>query len=217
MKRKYRKGNYMRDRRAKGVIITIITMTLVVLAFLFVDYFDIPSKTGFNLSKLNPDLWGIIGSNIIVVSLFIITFILFDKRNLDKDKTARYAGVALLYNSYRNCQITISLLKQLFIRDGIVEVFVDGEGNAVKFSKFFDNPFSTQEQVFDLLTEGYIQAKDYEEFAELSTKYSALILSIDRGCDIKISETTQKLFDEVKAEADAKVSELENRKNALTK
>ncbi len=99
-------------KKYKVIIITFALFVLIGIISFVLDYFNIPYRLGFSFVFLNLDFWSIFLSNGIVVALFITTFTLFDKRTLEKDRLATYAGYLLLLDTYRWCELFLEVLNK---------------------------------------------------------------------------------------------------------
>ena len=108
-------------------IIVIFFFVLITILCFILDYFDLPTKIGINVNLINMDFWGIFIGNGIVVVLFIITFMLFDKRNLDKEKLANYTGAVLLQNTYKQCETFLPILERFLKSNGVEIIVVNNE------------------------------------------------------------------------------------------
>ena len=111
MKKKHRFFN-----KGIGVMIAVGLLVVVTLICLVLDYYDVPSMLGINTNVFNLDFWSIFLGNGIVITLFIVTFFLFDKKNLQKEKLADYAGVVLLLDTYLECESFIKIIQGVLAR-----------------------------------------------------------------------------------------------------
>lgn len=155
-------------------IIVIFFFVLITILCFILDYFDLPTKIGINVNLINMDFWGIFIGNGIVVVLFIITFMLFDKRNLDKEKLANYTGAILLQNTYKQCETFLPILER-FLKSN--------ECNKKSFSvNTYDfiasEPFKNNDKILEFLGKGYITRKHYESYTSIKQSYENLVYHI---------------------------------------
>lgn len=156
----------------KKVPITVIILSIAVIILCLVfDYFNLPTKMGINVSIINMDFWGILLGNGIVIALFIITFSLFDKRNLEKEKLADYAGAVLLTDTYRRCETFLPILKRFLEID---------ETDKKLFSEdicdfIINEPFKNNDKIFESLGNGHISRKHYETYTVIKRNYETLV------------------------------------------
>lgn len=158
-------------KKYKAIFITFALFLLLGAICLVLDYFNIPYKLGFNFNFLNLDFWSIFLGNGIVVALFITTFILFDKRNLEKDKLATYSSMLILLEAYRKIEFYAEIIKDcLFDSEEQVEA-TDKEKKALK-----NGPFKSDDRIFECLEKGQISKERYKAYSEIKSDYN-LVLS----------------------------------------
>lgn len=168
MKHKFKKRN--------KIIITICFLILFLLSCAVFDILNLPSKLGFNTSIINLDFWSILLGNGIVISLFIITFTLFDKKNLEKEKLADYAGAVLLLDTYRQIESFLTILHGLF--DIPTEKQTPFSAKQIEFID--EGPFKNNDKIFDFLSEGHILRDHYEGYVSIKQNYEALVFCMLR-------------------------------------
>lgn len=81
-------------KKAYQVIFLIGVIPLMM--FILLDYLDIPSVIGLHVITLNYDLFGAVLNAFVVIVLYIITFILLNKRQIKKDENAKKTSNILL-------------------------------------------------------------------------------------------------------------------------
>ena len=178
----------------KNVAWVIMTSALIIAMFLFIDYFNLPSLIGVNTSSLNLDFWSLFISNVVVIALFLITFILFDKRKLSKEKMADYSGTVLLLDTYRECESYLNILNNVVVdKDDII-----GANTKEMIST---EPFANYNKVFELFSNGHIPLERYNAYAEIKRTYESFVFvcSVPNGISHKdklYNEVTQQIISE---------------------
>lgn len=163
----------------KKAIMVVVGVLLIYTMIVFVlDLFNVPSKIGIN-TNINIDIWDIYISNAVVILLFTITFLLFDRRNLEKDRLATYAGIVLLIEVYNSCQSFYPIFDALINND---EIEPDKQTLNEKARDYMENtPFANNDKIFDLLTEGSISKESYEQYSKIKKCYGIVVFSF---CDL---------------------------------
>lgn len=163
-------------KKAIGAAVGVLLVFTIIMFVL--DILNVPSKIGIN-TNINIDVWDIFISNSVVILLFTITFLLFDRRNLEKDRLATYAGIVLLIEVYNSCQSFYHIFDAL-INNGEIEP--DGQTFNEKTIEYIENtPFANSEKIFDLLTEGFISKESYEQYSKIKKCYGIVVFSF---CDL---------------------------------
>lgn len=181
MSRKEKIHNKQKKNKEKNYrwLILLICISIPALLVLFVmDYCNYPSSHGLHTSAINLDFWSIVLGNGIVLFLFATTFILIDRRNIEKDELARYAGIVLLMSYYYDL---ISCLDIICIY--IEKNEESGCDTHDDYSEILDRVLSQYyEKAFEMLKDGYISQKDFQIYTEIKTKFDTLsTLTLDLG------------------------------------
>lgn len=162
----------------KPIIITIIISFVFTLSLLLFDIFNIPTKLGFKIGVINTNVWSIIFGNIVVISLFAITFILLDKRNIEKDKLGKFAGAVTLLNTYKQLSSFLMLLSALIEPSEIEEPNSEEIISKGQIDYLNEKPFEYDEKIFELLQNGYIKKEQYEKYDEIMKKYKIVVFFV---------------------------------------
>ena len=157
-------------KKYKAIFITFALFLLLGVICLVLDYFNIPYRLGFNFNFLNLDFWSIFLGNGIVVALFITTFILFDKRNLEKDKLSTYAGTLLLKDIYGKIGIFIKVLEN-YLNDEEDDI----EINEKQMDYLKTSPFKSDDKIFECLENGQISKERFDAYKTIKMYYEMLI------------------------------------------
>ena len=72
-------------------IVIIITCILFIL-YLLVDYFNIPSILGIDVSRINTDLLGIIANSAIAIVVFSLGYYFVEQWNIKRTENQRNSG-----------------------------------------------------------------------------------------------------------------------------
>lgn len=163
-------------KKAIGAAVGVLLIFTIIIFVL--DLLNVPSKIGIN-TNINIDVWDIFISNSVVILLFTITFLLFDRRTLEKDRLATYAGIVLLIEVYNSCQSFYRIFDALINND---EIEPDGKTFNAKAREYIENtPFANNDRIFDLLTEGFISKESYEQYSKIKKCYGIVVFSF---CDL---------------------------------
>ncbi len=162
----------------KYIIAIALTSVICIGILLIVDTFNIPTKLGFNVSVINTNIWSILFGNIVVITLFAITFILLDKRNIEKDKLGKFAGAVTLLNTYKQLSSFLMLLSALIEPSEIEEPNSEEIISKGQIDYLNEKPFEYDEKIFELLQNGYIKKEQYEKYDEIMKKYKIVVFFV---------------------------------------
>lgn len=160
------------SEKYNAIFITFALFLLLGVIFLVLDYFNIPYRLGFNFNFLNLDFWSIFLGNGIVIALFITTFILFDKRNLEKDKLSTYAGTLMLKEIYGRLNVFLIIYEK--------SLNAENEEDKLKMTEreidyFKNEPFKSDNKIFECLENGQISKERFDAYKTIKMYYEMLI------------------------------------------
>lgn len=190
MKKKHRFFN-----KGIGVMIAVGILVVVTLICLVLDYYDVPSMLGINTNVFNLDFWSIFLGNGIVITLFIVTFFLFDKKNLQKERLADYAGVVSLLDTYLECESFIKIIQGVLA--GKVEKMQP------KVSEYiYNGPFKNDDKIFELLQGGHISKDSFEKYSYVKSQYKVLAYTVTemKGQQEFASKLLKEIIQQIKEE-----------------
>lgn len=150
----------------KSLIILLCTIPLL-------DYFNIPSSLGLEISNINWDLLNIF----FVILLYAITFFSLDKLTLEHEKNKNEISIMLFKECYSNCQKYIYTLS-----DEIVTKYIIPKLNFNKTN--IDNPiiinlqnapFVNERVIMDLAKDGQISSHLLNDYFSTKQKYQEYI------------------------------------------
>lgn len=154
----------------KKIIVYFILILILILIF---DYFN----TFYFLSKnLNFSFLNIIVNMIVVVCMFLVTYILIEKRRFDaeyeKNKNEINVLILLILRTYQNCFDNVKLLDN---QEMLEKYFIPKcDFNAAK-DEFLDNykkfPFDCEERIIDLMQTGILNIEYLNSFFEIKDLY----------------------------------------------
>ena len=193
----------MKFKTAKRPIIALAIITFVLASCFLLDYWNVPSLLGIKVKAINLDIWSILISNAVVISIFIMTYMLYDRRNLEKDRLARYAGRALLLSEYYNCNSKLELI------DKFLDFLLEKRESGIQISSFIDTSFNEREKVYESLANGSIDITRYDNYHDIQSRYDLMIQMLDSQDFPILNEIIQSLFVEIRVKVKKEIDELE--------
>lgn len=152
----------------KFCIITIIINSI----YFWSDYFNIPSKL-INVNNINLSLLIAILNNSVTVSLFIITYFVINRKNLENKKNQRKIARSVLINVCFNC---------LFIKENsdfkklLNEISNYKEIEKQQAIEYYKNlPFQYERLIVEFAKTGVINAEIYDGFYDIKNMYQFYI------------------------------------------
>jgi len=146
--------------------------------YLFLDYINIGGKIGIEVSKINSELFGSLLNAAIVVTLYIATYYIVDRRQIKKEENASYVVDVLLYHTYTDCIGNLGLVNNKeFVQKYIVpKVDFNKPINHDSVVKNLQNsPFSTRNEIIDLAKSGLVEEDVFDKYIAIERNYKNLV------------------------------------------
>ena len=128
----------------KIVIATIVLVLLVVI----LDYFNIPTKIGFQINNFNFNVLHILSSAITTIGIFVCTYFLIERKRLDRQNNQLLIARDLLSRVYDECERNVKQLDdnslRIYIQRSLVITDRDRTINEYKTTPFINDKHITR-------------------------------------------------------------------------
>ncbi len=164
----------------------ILIVVILVLVYFIVDYLNIPTLLNIHIDNINDSLLNIFINSIVVIILYLITYLTIDKRAIEKSKNKKDIYKQILINMYTECIETINLLYDKSILNKVVNQ-VDGNAPIIE-NKIVNNlinlPFESKETILDFAKNGEVDVNTLQRFLKIQSDYrkyiNMLIICFDK-------------------------------------
>lgn len=171
------------DKNTKKYILIFIIFTLV---YLIIDYLNLPTLLNIYIDNINSNLLDVFINSIIVIILYLITYLTIDKRTIEKSKNKKDIYKQILINMYSECIQTLNLIHDENIFNKIIKQ-VDGNAPIIE-NKIVNNlmnlPFENKDTILDFAKSGEIDVNTFQRFLNIQSDYrkyiNMLIICFDR-------------------------------------
>lgn len=165
----------MKKKTRLSFLIYLFIPTVVVIVL---DYFNLPSMLGFKMSNVNYTLIDTVLNVSVVISLYIITFFLIDKRQIRKDDNAKGTADILMLSAYNQCKE----LSKIVDTQSLLESYIVPKINFNKTDldnpvslNLKNNPFTEHSNILSLAENGAISRGDLIKYFEIMELYKSFI------------------------------------------
>lgn len=187
----------------------ITPVILALLAYLLLDYLNIPTLIGLTPTNINLDIFGVLFDTAIVLILYVISFYYIENKQNEKDANARDTVNVLLEKTYKECLDNLIFLDNRSMVKEYIIPKVDGNKTDSE-NKVIRNlqtlPFTSLDAVIELAVGGYIEKNTLDDYLDIKKEYQYLI-------SVKI--TFYDLVDPQTADQLAMYNDIHTRDNAL--
>ena len=156
----------------------IVTILIVFLLFVVLDYVNILNLIGLNFTNLNMDVVGILFDAVIVLILYVISFYYIENKQNEKDANARDTAEALMKKTYQECWENVMLLdNKAMIRKYIIPKMDGDKPNSENMvvNNLQILPFSSFDVVMELAVNGHIGKKNLDDYLEIKKEYQSVV------------------------------------------
>ena len=146
---------------------------LIFIVYMILDYINILTKVGINVKNINLEILNIF----IVIALYMTTFYFIDRKQMEKEKNKNEIANIILKNIYEICLDNIYIFN-----DDIINNYIVPNCNFDKLiyedeymSNLLNQPFQNENIIYDLLKDGIISKKLYENYLVCKKNYREYI------------------------------------------
>lgn len=164
--------------KKKNRLSLLMYLFIPIVVVIVLDYFNLPSILGFKMSNVNYTLIDTVLNVSVVISLYIITYFLIDKRQIRKDDNAKGTADILMLSAYNQCRELSKIVDTQSWLESYIVPKVDsnktGLDNRVILN-LQNNPFAEHSQILLLAENGAISRGDLMKYFEIMELYKSFI------------------------------------------
>ena len=162
-------------KKTRRITISII---MVLIEYLILDYVNVPSLIGLKPNNINIDMFGILINTAVVLILYVISFYYIENKQNEKDANARDTVDILLKKTYQECLSNLNFLDNKEMLEKYIIPKIDGdkldsENKAVNNLQIL--PFSSFDAIVDLSANGYVEKKKFDDYLDIKKEYKYLV------------------------------------------
>ena len=161
----------------KNVCAIIIAFALLSVGLCIADYFNYPSLLGIDIPSINWDFTSMLISNIIVIILYLITFVLIDHSNIKRSENQERNVRIILNKSYTHCKEFIELLDN---KENAKMAAKKCNFDVPNFQdpvmvKYQDLPFELEQYILDASHNGILSEEEFQTYINIRKLYKSYI------------------------------------------
>ena len=74
------------------------------------DYYNVPSLLGLHINTVKYELLGAVLNAVVVIGLYVVTYVIIDKRQIQKEQNAKMVSYVLMNSTYKKCVDYLDML-----------------------------------------------------------------------------------------------------------
>lgn len=163
----------------RNCIVICILISIICLMLFFLDYYDVLSKNNIHIWRINIDFWSMLINSVIVIVLYIITYVLIDKRRIKQEENKKNIANLLLRKVYSECLDDIKRMESKDYRTAMASKinFDNSIGDEPVYQKLMESPFDNHEMILSFAKEGVIKAETLEKYLNIKREFRVFIIA----------------------------------------
>ena len=167
----------------KMSVSTIITVTIIpLIAYLLVDYFNIPTALGMDVSRINVDFLGNMVNAAIAIFVFASGYYLIDQWNVQKQKNQETIAKFLLASIYGECMTYVKMLDFRDTVEKLVELTdFDKRYNALDDPspgmRYAQMPFLSESSLLSYFQEGILEKEYFATYQNIKQTFKNYVFA----------------------------------------
>lgn len=165
-----------RRKRGKGIAWRLLVIyTFISCSLICADYLNIPSVLGYNVDNMNWAFSLGIFANIIVVTLYVITYETLDKHTSEKEANKNKISEYLILQCYEQCLWWLSNLSDNVVEKHIVpEMDFNSTENKV-VTNILNAPFQNENAIMNLINDGQVSLHSVQGYFKVKQLFSQYV------------------------------------------
>lgn len=157
----------------KRIFVILLFCVAITSVYFCLDVNNTIAGMGIPTQEINWDIASMVIGNLVVISLYLITYNLIDNRSIEKDRNQREVALLLLNKTYDQCAESV----ELFDYPGAAEKAAqkcDFSKTAHQDSQlmfYIEFPFEFHEQIVELASNGIISREEFYNYLELKEAF----------------------------------------------
>lgn len=149
----------------------IMVCTVLILLFVLLDYINLPTLCGIDMSNINLDFWVQAANVIVVIMLYIFTYKILDERAVHREKNKNEISMMLINDCYKECKRYLEMLDQETVEKYIVPKIDFNSSNNVIISNLQNAPYSNENVILDLVKDGQVTRQQIDCYLKIKEKF----------------------------------------------
>ena len=151
---------------------------MLFVIYVIFDYLNVPQSIGLSSERINTDFFAVFLNSVIVVVLYIISYYLVDRRQIQKDANSKDTANILLLYTYKECLKNLQIVGDSEVVKEFIFPKVD-VNKPVTENKIIMNlqclPFSSKREILELSKIGCVDKDVLARYLHIQQEYNHII------------------------------------------
>lgn len=168
-------------RKTPVSIIVAVTVILLIL-YLIIDYFNIPTTLGMDISRINFDLLGNVINTVIAIFVFVSGYYLIDRWNVKKVNNQKAIAESVLYSIYKDCLLYVEYLDQPQIVKKLIEQtdfnkYYHELNDPSPHMRYAQIPFTSEPSLLSYFQDGILDKECFETYQSIKRAFTNYVFA----------------------------------------
>ncbi len=161
----------------RKIVCIIFVSIIFFIGFLFADFFNIGEILDLDFSRLNWEFLSLIVNNLILIVLYVVTYIVIDRKNVVRSNNQEQSAKRYLKTIYNQCNNFIDLLDMEDARELMTSRcdFNKPVNDNPILNNLCDLPFELEHHVLEASNNGILSDADLSRFLDIRVRYKNYI------------------------------------------
>ena len=162
----------MREARKTPVTIIVAVTVILLISYLIIDYFNIPTALGMDISRINIDLLGNVINAVIAIFVFVSGYCLIDRWNVKKVNNQKAIAESVLHSIYKNCLLYVEHLDQPQIVKTLIEQTdfnkrYNDLDDPSPYMRYAQIPFTSESSLLSYFQDGILDKESFDTYQSI--------------------------------------------------
>lgn len=170
----------MKEARKTPVTIIVAVTVILLISYLIIDYFNIPTTLGMDISRINFDLLGNVINTVIAIFVFVSGYYLIDRWNVKKVNNQKAIAESVLYSIYKDCLLYVEYLDQPQIVKKLIEQtdfnkYYHELNDPSPHMRYAQIPFTSEPSLLSYFQDGILDKECFETYQSIKQAFKSYI------------------------------------------
>lgn len=167
-------------KEARKTPVTIIVTVILLISYLIIDYFNIPTALGIDISRINIDLLGNVINVVIAIFVFVSGYCLIDRWNVKKVNNQKAIAESVLHSIYKNCLLYVEYLDQPQIVKTLIEQTDFNKryhelNDPSPHMRYAQIPFTGESSLLSYFQDGILDKECFETYQSIKQAFKSYV------------------------------------------
>lgn len=167
----------MKEARKTPVTIIVAVTVILLISYLIIDYFNIPTALGMDISRINVDLLGNVINAVIAIFVFVSGYCLIDRWNVKRVNNQKAIAESILHSIYKNCLLYVECLVQPQIVKALIEQtdfnkrynILDDPSPDMRYAQI---PFTSESSLLSYFQNGILDKESFDTYQSIKQAFT---------------------------------------------